>query len=279
VLHQVAAQGLVLKLIGTKKETKKQDTPVAVPAVSLPFDIDLEELHLSNGRIFFSEQGKPLFIEEAILQAGARNRQQESRLITQVTLQRLKLDLRDYGVDVQGLLALHDAWPLQLKGSWRVADPGINDLDGTLDAQGDLDNLDVFLTLVAPAQVRLQGKVTDILHDLHWQASAETEHFHLHDIKVDVPVDGTLRIVEASGTIGSYQGTLAADIHYEGYPPIQAEAVIKAEDYTGLVVEDLSLHHEDATLATRGTMHWTGGFSWEAELEADELDPSLAGIS
>ena len=281
VLHQVVVQGLVVKLTGSSKEDKKEekDGPVVMPTIKLPMDIDLEELHLRDGQIFFSENGTPLVMKEVILQAATRNQQletkQEIKQVTQVDIQRIKLDSPDYGVDLQGQVAFHDAWPLQLKGAWQVADPGINDLDGTLDAQGDLDDLAVFLTLIAPSEVTLKGKLTDILNDLHWQAAAKTGHLHLNDIKVDVPVDGTLTIVEASGTVGSYRGTLAADIHYDGYPPVKAEAKVIAEDYSGVTIEYLSVHHKESTLTTRGRMKWTGGFSWQAELEGKELDPSL----
>ncbi|MDU9049271.1 MAG: translocation/assembly module TamB domain-containing protein [Candidatus Electrothrix sp. Rat3] len=277
VLHQVAAQGLVVTLTGNDKEDEKEekDGPVVMPAIKLPLDINLEDLHLRDGRILFSENGYPLILQEVILQANARGRQQGTQSATAVDIQRIKLDLRDYGVDLQGQVAFHDAWPLALKGTWQVADPGINDLDGTVDAQGDLDDLAVLLTMSAPSEVTLEGKVTDILNDLHWQAAAKTGHFQLNDIKVDVPVDGTLTIVDASGTVGSYQGTLAADIHYEGYPPVQAEAKVIADDYTGLAIEYLSVHHEKSTLTTRGKMQWTGGFSWQAELEGKELDPSV----
>ncbi|MCI5142421.1 MAG: hypothetical protein D3909_12040, partial [Candidatus Electrothrix sp. ATG1] len=212
VLHQVAAQGLVVKLTGSAKEEerKKKDRPNTMPTVKLPLDIELGELHLRDGKIFFSEKGKPLVLQEILIQARAQQQQQETRPITHVDIERIMLDLRDYGVDLQGQVALHDACPLALKGTWQVADPGINDLDGTAELHGNLDKLDVLLTLIKPAQVTLQGKITNILNDLHWQAAAKTGHFHLNDIKVDVPVDGTLTIVEASGTVGSYQGTLAA---------------------------------------------------------------------
>ncbi|MCI5165021.1 MAG: hypothetical protein D3903_02760, partial [Candidatus Electrothrix sp. GM3_4] len=281
VLDQVTAQGLVVKLTGSSKKDKKEekDGLLVMPTIKLPLDIDLKELHLRDGRVFFSENGTPLVMQEVILQATARNQQQETQQAmqqsTEVDIQRIKLDLRDYGVDLQGQIAFHDAWPLKLKGAWLVADPGINDLDGTLDAQGDLDDLAVLLTLIAPSEVTLEARVTDIVNDLHWQASAKTGHFHLNDIKVDVPVDGTLTIVEASGTVGSYRGTLAADIHYQGFPEVQAEAKVVAEDYTGVAIEYLSIHHKESTLTTRGKMQWTGGFSWQAELEGKEIDPSL----
>ncbi len=286
VLHKIAIQGLNVRLNGSgTEEEEKKDSPVTMPKIWLPVAIELEELHLLDGQILFSEQGKPLIINEVILQASTQNIQniqnqtrEQAGAAQQATLldiQRIKLDLRDYGVDLQGQVAFHDAWPLDLKGTWQVADPGINDLEGRVDAQGDLDELDLMLTLVAPAEVTLEGKITEILNDLKWQAAAKTGHLYLKDIKVDVPVDGRLRIIEASGTTGSYQGILAADIHYQGYPPIQAKAKVIAEDYTGVVIEYLSLHHQESTLTTRGAMQWKGGFSWQAELEGKGIDPSL----
>lgn len=284
VLHQLVAQGLDLRLKGADKEDKEKerDGPVTLPTITLPLAIELEELLVRDGQIFFSETGKPLIINEVILQATtqesqARNREQEkaAQQGSLVNIQRIKVDLRDYGIDLQGKIGFHDAWPMNLKGSWQVADPGINDLDGTLDAQGNLDELNLLLTLTAPAEVTLEGKLTDILNDLKWQAAAKTGHLHLRDIKVDVPVDGNLRIIEASGTTGSYQGTLAADIHYQGYPPVQAEAKVIAADYTGLAIDYLSIRHQESILTTRGKMQWKGGFSWQAELEAKALDPSL----
>ncbi len=281
VLHQIVVQGLDLRLNGPDKDDKKeeQDKPVAMPTLRLPLAIELEELHLSDGQIFFSEQGDPLIINEVILQADARKQTKDqaeaAQEATLLDIQRVKLDLRDYGVDLQGQVAFHDAWPMNLKGGWQVADPGINDLEGTVDAQGDLDELDLLLTLVAPAEVTLEGKVTDILNGLKWQAAAKTGHFHLSDIKVDVPVDGTLTIIKASGTTGSYQGTLAADIHYQGYPLIQAETKIIASDYTGLSIDYLSIRHQESKLTTRGAVQWKGGFSWQAELEGKDIDPAL----
>ncbi|WP_446008992.1 translocation/assembly module TamB domain-containing protein [Candidatus Electrothrix sp.] len=282
VLHQIAVQGLDLRLKGSGKNDKEkdQDGPVTMPTIRLPLAIELEELHLRDGQISFAEKENPLVINEVVLQASTLDTQKQTQTGgaqqgTLVNIQRIKLDLRDYGVDLQGQVTFHDAWPMNLKGNWRVADPGINDLDGTIDAQGDLDELDLLLTLIAPAEVSLEGKLTDILNDLKWQAAAKTGHFYLSDIKVDVPVDGTLRIIEASGTTGSYQGTLAADIHYQGYPPVQAEAKVIAEDYTGLAIEYFSVQHQEAKLTTRGAIQWKGGFSWQAELVGKALDPAL----
>ncbi|XOF34270.1 MAG: translocation/assembly module TamB domain-containing protein [Candidatus Electrothrix sp. YB6] len=271
VLHQVAAQGLTVRPASGREKEQEKDRPPVLPEIRLPFAIDIEDLQLRDGRIFSPGKAEPFVIREFVLRASARNTQQKTR----VDIQRLKLDSPQYGADLQGQVAFHDAWPLSLQGTWRVADPGINDLKGSLKAAGDMNRLAVDLALAAPAEVTLQGQLTDILTDLHWQAKAKTGHFHLNDIKVDVPVDGALTIVEASGTTGSYQGTLAADIHYQGYPAVRAEAEVTAADYAGLTIHSLTVSHGASALTLRGMMHWQGGFSWQAELESREVDPSL----
>ncbi|MCI5225114.1 MAG: hypothetical protein D3918_00305 [Candidatus Electrothrix sp. AX2] len=273
VVQQVAMQGLNIHLTGTEDTKEEKTSPVLLPTIALPVTVALEKIHLRDGQISFAENEQPLVINEVILQATTQNnilKKQEQ--YTSIDLQRVKLDLRDYGVDLQGQIAFSQAWPLELKGTWQVAGPGLN---GNVHAQGNLDELALSLNLVAPAEATLQGQITDVLNDLHWQATAKTGHLQLRDMQVAVPVDGDLTVVEASGTTGSYRATLAAHVHYQGYPPMQAEAKILADDYTGLTVEYLAVHHEAARLTTRGTMHWSNGFSWQAELEGKQLDPSL----
>jgi translocation and assembly module TamB len=115
--------------------------------------------------------------------------------------------------------------------------------------------------------------LTKITSDLHWKATGKTEHFQLGDIQVDIPADGTLTIVKASGTIKTYEGTLAADIGHQGYPRIQAHAKVQG-DYNGLTVNFLRLLLDEASLTTRGKIGWVDGFIWQAELEGEHLDPA-----
>jgi translocation and assembly module TamB len=277
MIHSIVLQGFEVHLPKNNKEDKKRekDFPVILPDIKLPFGlrIDIEDLRLHGGQIYFSGQYRPFIIKEFILQASARNNQVSQA--AQVTIKRLKLDSPKYGADVQGHIEFREAWPLDIHGDWRMANYEINHLNGSIKAEGDLNSLAVSLALTTPAEVTLQGQVTDILNDLHWQVAAETGHFHLNDLKVGVPVDGSLTIVEASGTAGSYRGTLAADIHYQGYPKVRAEAKVIAENYSGLTIDYLSVHHDAATLTARGEMNWSGGFSWQAELEGEQFDPSL----
>ncbi len=275
LLHRITAQGLTVRLFANNRNDKKRekDAPVVLPKIKLPFDLHIEDLRLRDGTIYFSENAGPFIINECRLQAFSQNSQ--NKQVTHVTIQQIKLDIPQYSADLQGKIDFQDAWPLELRGGWRVADPGVNDLNGSLEAKGDLNSLAIALALVTPAEVTLQGQITDILNGLRWRVTGQTGHFHLNDIKVDVPVDGTLTILEASGTAGSYRGTLAADIHYQGYPKIRAETTFAAEDYSGLTIDHLSVFHDATALTVRGKMNWSGGFSWQAELEGKQVDPSL----
>ncbi len=262
-VKSLIAQGLVVRL-AENRDKQVDNSPLVLPNIHLPFSLSAKDVQVHAAEIYFPHSAEPLVVNECILQASVQN--------DQVVIERLMLDTPDYGGELKGKVQLSAAWPLTVSGNWRVADPGIGDLTGLLQAEGDLDTLEVSVEFKTPAVAEVQGQVTDILGDLHWQAAGKTEHFKLPDIQVDQPIDGTLTVVKASGTIKTYGGTLAADIHYHGYPQVQAHAKVDG-DYNGLTIHSFSLLLEKARLTTRGKIGWTGGFFWQAEVEGKQLDP------
>ncbi len=262
-VRSIKAEGLVVRL-EERDEVTADTSPLLLPPVHLPLDLRLDELLVSGAAIFFPGSSDSYPVDELILQASAGD--------DHLHIARLKLKSPDYGGELQGDVQFSDAWPLQLRGQWRVTDPGIGDLSGSLTASGDLETLDISVGLKRPAVARVQGQLTNLLNDLRWNVSGETEHFTLGDLKVDLPMDGTLTVFEASGTLLTYGGTLAADIHYQGYPQIQARAAVQG-DYDGLNIHSLQLFLDQATLTASGQVDWTDTFSWQAELVGEELDP------
>ncbi|WP_417910738.1 translocation/assembly module TamB domain-containing protein [Candidatus Electronema sp. PJ] len=266
-IRQIAAHGLIVRILDSDKKDKKAHKWIVLPKIHLPLGLQLDELRVAKSKIVAEDGKDALLIHTLLLQGAAHDDQAE--------LIRLKAETSQFSADLRGKVQFNGAWPVQVGGNWRVPDHGINELVGTVAAQGDFDKVAVSATMTSPAKVTLKGRVTNIFNDLHWQAAAETGHFSLRDIKVDVPVNGNLRIVQAAGTVKSYGGVLAAEIHHQGYPTVQAEAKVTAADYTGLKVDYLTVRHEAAELLLRGDMHWKGGFSWQAELKGKELDPAL----
>ncbi len=264
-LNQFKVQGMELHLPAAGEEADS-DSPFTLPEIALPVDLQLKDVQLQEAKIYFADSSEPFIINTVLLQAVSQG--------NQIVVDRLLFDSPDYGTDLAAGVQLQGDWPLHINGSWRLADPGIGDMTGSLQAEGDLNSLQIRLGLKTPAVVRLNGQLTDILNDLHWQAAAETDHFHLNDIKVDVPVDGTLRISEAAGTIENYSGTLAATVQYQGYPKVEAQAKV-AGDYSGLTVDYLRILLNDTRLSTHGRMDWADSFTWQAELAGEQVDPAL----
>ncbi|WP_417912168.1 translocation/assembly module TamB domain-containing protein [Candidatus Electronema sp. TJ] len=267
-VNKAAATGLTVRILDSPKKERKVRKRIVLPELSLPLGVRIDELRVAASKIVADDGEDALVIHEAVAQAAAQDDHAE--------VLRLHADTSQFGADLSGKVRFTGAWPVQAGGSWSVPDHGINKLVGTLAAQGDFSKAAVQATMTSPAKVTLQGQVTDIFNELHWRAAAESGHFRLSDLKINVPVDGTLRIVEASGTVKSYRGTVAAEIHHEGYPTVQAEAKVEAADYTGLAVDYLTVRHEASELTLRGRMRWKGGFSWQAELAAKDIDPALA---
>ncbi|WP_417914431.1 translocation/assembly module TamB domain-containing protein [Candidatus Electronema sp. JM] len=269
-VSSAAATGLTVRILDSHslKQEKKEHKRIVLPELSLPLGVRIDELHLADSRIVTKDGTDALVIHDAFAQAAAQGDHAE--------VLRLHADTSQFGADLSGKVRFTGAWPVQAGGSWSVPDHGINQLVGTVAAQGDFSKAAVQATMSSPAKVTLKGEATDIFNELHWQAAAESGHFRLSDLKINVPVDGALRIVEASGTVKSYRGTVAAEIHHEGYPAVQAEAKVEAADYTGLKVDYFTVKHEVSELTLRGDMRWKGGFSWQAELAAKDIDPALA---
>jgi translocation and assembly module TamB len=267
-VSKAAATGLVVRILDSPKKEKKARKRIVLPELNLPLGLRIDELRVAGSKIVTDDGEDALVIHEAVAQAAARDDHAE--------VLRLHADTSQFGADLSGKVQFTGAWPVQAGGSWSVPDHGINELRGTVAAAGDFSKVAVQAAMSSPVKVTLQGEATDIFNELHWQAAAETGHFQLRDIKVDVPVDGTLRIVSAAGTVKSYGGTIAAEIHHEGYPPVQAEAKVTAADYTGLKIDYFTVRHAASELTLRGGMQWKGGFAWQAELAAKELDPALA---
>jgi len=263
VIDRIGMRGLVLRLPDSDDE-KPDSLAIVLPDIRFPFSLHLKDLQVHDAELYFSGGSEPFVVNELVLEASGHD--------DQLAIERLQLDTPDYGGDLQATVQFRDHWPLAAGGEWRVTDPGIGNLSGSVNAEGDLQTLAVSVEFKTPAAARIEGQLTDILNDLHWQATGETKHFQLGDIQLDQPIDGTLTVVEASGTIEAYGGTLAADIHYQGYPQVQAHAEVQG-DYNGLTINTLRLVLDEARLAARGEIGWLDGFSWQAELEAEQLDP------
>ena len=262
-IDHLVLRGLVLRLPAAAAE-KGDGATVVLPALRFSLGLRVGDAQLDDIEVYFSDAGAPLVVNAVRIKASVHD--------DQLSIDHLQLDSPDYGGKLQATVQFRDHWPLVASGEWRVTDPGIGDLSGSVAVEGDLAQLAVSVALQTPAVARIRGQLTDILNDLHWQATGETDYFRLTDIRVDLPIDGRLSVVEASGTWATYAGTLEADIHYQGYPQVGVHAEVHG-GYNGLTIGDLRLVQDEARIVSTGEIGWMDGFTWRAELDAEQLDP------
>ncbi|MBU0945546.1 MAG: translocation/assembly module TamB domain-containing protein [Proteobacteria bacterium] len=265
----IKARGLVVRLDksdpATEDENKPERIAITLPDIRLPLALELADVQFHDAELFFPGSVDSFPVHELLLQVSARD--------DQVHISRLKLESPVYGGELQAEVRLSGSWPLELSGEWRVTDPALTALHGALAANGDMEALAVSVELKAPAVATVQGQLTKLLGDLHWQVSAKTEYLALQDFKVDLPIDGALSAAEVSGGLETYGGTLAADVHYEGYPQVQVRTEVEG-DFSALTIHSLQILLDQARLTSSGQIGWGDGFSWQAELEGEQLDPS-----
>ncbi len=271
-LTEISGQGLRVQLMQEDRgaSRRSQEEPVVFPDIHLPFSVQLDKLHVQDIIIERAAREEVIVVHEVHLRASAQGGRLE--------VERLYSNSPHLSVDVQGSVRSQGQWPLRVQGDWWLADPGINDLAGSIQADGSLgQGLALSVQLREPAPVVLHGQVSNFFTEIHWQAQAATEHFHLHDIKVAAPVQGHVRILEAEGGIGSYRAVLAAEVQYQEYPKLELRAKVRTQDYWGLHIEEFSVQQGESQILAQADFNWTEGFSWQGTLHAEALNPAVLG--
>jgi translocation and assembly module TamB len=270
-VQEISGQGLVVQVLQSRTEGRPVRTEALVlPTLHLPFTVQVEKLHVQGIEIHRADQDKSIVITAI---QGAARAQGDT-----LEVQRLYGDSPQYRVDLRGQVQAQGNWPLRLEGEWWLADPGINDLAGSIQAQGNLgEGLALSIHLKQPAEVLLHGQITNIFDAIHWQAQAATGHFHLEDIKVAAPVQGRLRILEAEGWAGGYRALLAAEVAYQDAPQVELRAKVAAKDYQGLHIEEFSVQQGESQIFAQADFNWAEGFSWQGALQTEALNPALWG--
>ena len=151
---------------------------------------------------------------------------------------------------------------------------------GQLQIEGDITQLDFSGALRAPEQLAL---------DLAWTTGLGKA--------AEAPrVDGELEVsglslssyvaagelaagevnarAQVEGWLEDYRIDLEGDLNLPDYPTLNLRTEAQG-DMQGLRLEPLALTMEDAEAQLTGTLGWTEGVEWQAELTASGLDPAL----
>jgi len=177
-----------------------------------------------------------------------------------------------------GAVTLLAQEPLGLRGklAWEV--PGAPPLQGTLQALGDLDRLDIDARLTDPFDATVKGTLQDLASGLHWTASAESASLDLSAWMSEPPVgplavrleaSGDLRLFTASGHLGG-PGLTADGLD------LQAALVLDGDQ---LLLQPLALSTPDGRMrvASEGGIQFSGERSLDLRSTWSGIEWPLSG--
>lgn len=241
---------------------------IVPPPFSSPIKVLIQEISAEKIAIFSDQE------EIALIQAGTI-----SRLTFQgqdLTIDDLSVTTAEAKLQAKGQLRTTEGYPLQLTLEALYQPAGYESFSAKGTINGPLNTLALDVQALTPFPVRLKGQVNNLLGDLTWQARLESEEVGLAQIHKDWPNHRFVEVViEGRGTLEEY--TLHLDSSTELYQ-LKKTGNISADlqgNLVGLQIDDFHFVHEKTSLAGKGSLEWSPGLSWKAEITGSHLDPSL----
>ncbi len=264
-LSSVRAEGVRIHLIS--KQTDELDRgPAQLPVVHFPVEFRVEDMQVLRIKMYFSGNKRPVVVDRCVLRAvGTGNR---------LSIKQLTVDSPKYGATLKADLHLHDRWPLEIHGRWKMIGVQSGDTAGSFTTKGDVESMRISVEVAKPFVADIHGRLTGILHDPHWRITGKIKEFQANDVGLASPLKGKITGFTASGTGTSYSGELTADMHWSGYPDIRCRLQAHG-DRRRLQVDSLKMFLPKGGLAAEGWIEWGNGISWQVELQGNDVDPAV----
>ncbi|HKJ95471.1 MAG TPA: hypothetical protein VKA32_07575, partial [Gammaproteobacteria bacterium] len=243
--------------------SNKPPLKVALPAIHLPLDVELEGVTLTDARLI--QDGRAWSLER--LHTVAQVSGQSVRLKT------LSVAMPGASGTLQGRVRLQGDWPLSLEIDGhldRLLDAGAQSLHASLD--GSLAKLEARLRATGAVQAQAHATARVLSPDIPWSLSLQSRSLGWpltgHDTVAATDVSLT-----GSGDVGHYDLDVRAHLAGASVPP--GNWHLKGEgDPQGARIESLTGRVLGGSLKASGRVAWAPRLSWDVDLQADALDPS-----
>ncbi|MGQ9831371.1 MAG: translocation/assembly module TamB domain-containing protein [Thermochromatium sp.] len=175
----------------------EDDEPLTLPAIVLPFGIEVGELSLERLRILRQGADEPLFALESARLADSRLTQGE------LELGRLEARLLDPALNVglQGRATLTGDYPLALDLDWVLDLSPEARFVGEGRLSGDLQRLELTQALSGPVEARLAAEVKEVLGALSWDGRIEVARVAVPAFRADLPPIDIQARLKTQGTL------------------------------------------------------------------------------
>jgi len=251
----------------TNEEPKTDTGEIVLPPFSLPLDFLLEKFQVSNITLALEDQ-EPQRIENVSL--TKLNFQRDRLTFADVSLVGLghKIQLKG-GLQTNAQYLINGALKTQL------ALEGIAPIDATATISGPLNQLKLAVDLQQPITLHLAGELKELLKTPSWSVAMTSEEIALRSINKDWPEQSFRQVtLQGSGTFTEYGLTLDAQTGVPGLDvPATLALEVKGNDQA-LSFPRLTVTQDKAKLTAQGSLQWAPLLSWQADIQATEIDPS-----
>lgn len=253
-------------------EPQEPAEPFSLPdAIDLPVAVQIDRVSLDDISAKTAPEAEPFVVDSARL-ANARL-DDENWHIESLTGHGPMFD-----VDAQARLNPRGGYATNLTLNAALRLPDLAPIQADAEIEGDLADLGVSLTVAAPYNVNLSGRLTNALDKPAVDATLKLDNTRLPAIREDLPQAGFTATVGARGPIDALDVNVDVGADSADYG---RAALTSALRYTGdtLIIDSLNLSSPDmaGTLAAKGQVALAEGNAMDLSVDWADLQWPLAG--
>lgn len=234
---------------------------------SFPASLAIERVSV-DGATIFSNQELIWQIETASLTNLSYHGQN-------IVFDDLALISKESSIRAKGSLQTGGDYPLQWTIEALIRPEGYQPIAGQGAISGPINQLHINADLSSPFPVHLDGRLNKLLGATTWEATVYCPAVVLAEIHPNWPEQRfTDVVVNGRGTLDAYSLAVRSAA---GAPPLKQSSALVAEldgDFNGIRVQTLQLAHGGSSLTAKGSLAWSPGLSWDAEVRGAHIDPS-----
>ncbi len=229
-ISRVRIQSLSISLPSSHKSLQNQ--PLSLPDIHLPWRIALNNAQIDGLSILQNEQR----IELNQIKLNA------SSLFSQLDIKSLEINADNFDITINGNLQASGQYPHKLDIQWQTTLPTNAQITGRGELSGNVKTTRIQQHLSGPLELRLDGKINDLLKSMNWQAEVDVSTFNTMQLITGGPdLSGVLKL-QAKGDLNSATITGKLNGKSADIGPFDADFEIQRLIDNSLQINRLMLH-------------------------------------